>query len=52
LSVRALEIRSIERSDPEQGISYQTLAKVVPSIMKSKYFCVKPKVSLENKVYP
>jgi hypothetical protein len=51
LSVGVLEIRSIENFDPKQGISYQTFAKVVPSIMKSKDFSVKPKVSLEDKVY-
>jgi hypothetical protein len=47
-----LKIRSIEKSDLEQGISYQIVAKVVPLVVKSKYFCVRPEVSLEDKVYP
>ncbi len=52
LSVRVLEIRSIEETNLEQGTLYQTTAKVVPSTMKSKNFYVRPKVSLEDKVYP
>ncbi len=52
LNVGVLEIRSIEKFDPQQWISYETIAKVMPSIVKSKDFCVKPKVSLKDKVYP
>ncbi len=52
LNVRALKIRSIEKFYLEQGISYQIVTKVVPSIVKSKYFCVRPKVSLDDEVYP
>jgi hypothetical protein len=51
-NVGVLKIRSTEKFDLEQGISYQIVAKVVPSIVKSKKFCVRPKVSLEDKVYP
>jgi len=46
------KIRSIEESDIEQGTSDQIIVEVVPSTVKSEDFCVKPKVSLENKVYP
>jgi len=50
LNVGMLEIRSIEESNPKQGTSYQTTTKVVPSTMKSENFCVKLKVSLEDKL--
>ncbi len=46
------EIKNIEEFDPKQGTSDQIVAEVVPSIMKSKDFSIKPKVSLEDKVYP
>jgi hypothetical protein len=46
------KIKSNEEFDLEQGTSYPTIAKVVPSIMKSKYLFFRPKVSLEDKVYP
>ncbi len=51
LSVGMLNISSIEESNQEQRIEYQITTKVVPSIMRSKDFCVKPEVSLEDKVY-
>ncbi len=51
LSVGVLEIKGIEEFDPKQRISNQTVAKIVPSIVKSKGFCVRLSVSLENKVY-
>jgi hypothetical protein len=44
--------RSTKESDPKQGTSNQIVAKVVPSTVKSKDFCVKPEVSLEDNVYP
>jgi hypothetical protein len=47
-----LKIKSIKKSDPEQRISYQIVAEVMSSIMKSKDFCVRLEVSLEDKVYP
>jgi len=46
-----LKIRSIEEFDPQQGTSNQTITKMVPSIVKLEDFCVKPDVSLEDKVY-
>ncbi len=45
-----LKIRSIEESDPQQGTSNQTITKMVPSTVKLEDFCVKPDVSLEDKV--
>jgi hypothetical protein len=51
MSVTVLKINSIEEFDPEQGIEDQTTTKEVPSIVRSKDFCVKPEVSLEDKVY-
>ncbi len=52
LNVGMSEIRSTEEFDPKQGTSNQTTIKLVLSIMKSEDFCVKPNVSLEDKVYP
>jgi hypothetical protein len=52
LSVRVSKIKSTEKSNLEQKTSNQTVAKLVPSIVKSENFCVKLEVSLENKVYP
>jgi hypothetical protein len=52
LSVEVPKIESIKESDSKQRTLDQTSTKVVPSTMKSKEFCVRPKVSLENKVYP
>ncbi len=52
LNVGVSEIRSTKESDPEQKTLDQTTTKMVLSIVKLKDFCVKPKVSLEDKVYP
>jgi hypothetical protein len=45
-----LEIKSTKESNPKQRTSNQTPTKVEPSTLKSKDYCVKPEVSLENKV--
>ncbi len=47
-----LEIISTKESYLEQGTSYQTAAKVLPSMVNLEVFCVKPKVSSKDKVYP
>jgi hypothetical protein len=52
LNVKMSKIKSTEESNPKQGTLDQIVVKVVPSIVKSEDFCVKPKVSLEDKVYP
>jgi hypothetical protein len=52
LGVRVSEIRSTKEFDPKQKTLDQIATKVVLSIVKSKDVCVKPKVSLEDKVYP
>jgi len=52
LSVGVSKIRSIEESISKQRTSNQIATKVVPSTMKLEDFYVKPKVSLEDKVYP
>jgi hypothetical protein len=52
LSVGVSEIKSIKESYLKQGTSYQIIAKVMLLTLNSKNFCVKPKVSLEDKVYP
>jgi hypothetical protein len=52
LNVGISEIRSIEESNSKRRTSNQTTIKVVPSIVKSKDFCVRPEVSSEDKVYP
>ncbi len=46
------ETKSTKESYLEKGTTYQTIAKVVPSTMNSEDFCVKPKVSSKDKVYP
>jgi hypothetical protein len=46
------KIRSTKEFDLEQTTLDQTITKVMPSTVKSKDFCVKLKVSLEDKVYP
>jgi hypothetical protein len=46
-----LKIRNTKGFGPKLRTLNQTFAKVVPSIIKSKKFCVKLKVSLEEKVY-
>jgi hypothetical protein len=51
LSARILKIRSTKKYDSKQRTSNQTTTEVVLSIVKSKDFCVKSKVSLEDKVY-
>jgi hypothetical protein len=51
LSVRVLKIKNTKEFDSKQRTSNQTTIEVVPSIMKSEVFCVRPKVSLEDKVY-
>jgi hypothetical protein len=47
-----LEVRSTEESNPKQGTLDIIAIEVVLSTMKSEYFCVRPEVSLEDKVYP
>jgi len=51
LSVRVLEIISIEEFDPKQRTLDHRVVEVVPSIIELKDFYVKPKIPLENKVY-
>ncbi len=51
LNVGVLEIKITKEFYSKQRTSNQTTTKVVPLIMKSKDFCVRPKVSLEDKVY-
>ncbi len=51
LRVGVLKIRSTKEFDPKQGTLDQTIIEMVPPIMKSKDFCVKLEVSLEDKVY-
>jgi len=52
LNVGVSEIRSTKESNPKQKTLDQTTTEMVLSIVKLKDFCVKPKVSLEDKVYP
>ncbi len=52
LNIEVSKIRISEKSELEQGTSYQRTTKVVPSITKLEDFHVKPKISLEDKVYP
>jgi hypothetical protein len=51
LSVGVSEIKSTKEFDSKQRTSNQITTQVVFSIVKSKDFCVRPKVSLEDKVY-
>jgi hypothetical protein len=46
------KIKNIQEFDPKQGTLEPIVAEVVPSTVKSKDFCVKLEVSLEDKVYP
>jgi hypothetical protein len=41
LSVGMSKIRSIKEFDPEYRTLYQIAIEMVPSTMKSEYFCVK-----------
>jgi hypothetical protein len=50
-SVGVWEIRSIQEYDQKQRTLDQTIQEVMLSTMKSKDFCVRPEVSLEDKVY-
>jgi hypothetical protein len=50
-SVGASEIRNIQEYDQKQRTLDQTTKEVMLSTMKSKNFCVRPEVSVENKVY-
>ncbi len=52
LSVGMPKIKSIKESDLKQRKSNQTTTELEPSTVKSKDFCVRPEVSLEEKVYP
>jgi hypothetical protein len=52
LNVGVSKIISTKESDPEQKTLGQTTTEMVLSIVKLEDFCVKPKVSLEDKVYP
>jgi hypothetical protein len=51
LNVGVSKIRSIIKSNLKPGTSNQTTTKVVPLIVKLEDFCVRPKVSLKDKVY-
>jgi hypothetical protein len=51
LNVGVSEIRSTKESDLKQKTLDQTTTEMVLSIVKLEDFCVKPKVSLEDKVY-
>jgi hypothetical protein len=50
-SVGVSKIRSIQEYDQKQRTLDQTTKEVMLSTMKSKDFCVRPEVSLEDKVY-
>jgi hypothetical protein len=50
-SVGVSKIRSIQEYDQKQRTLDQTIQEVMLSTMKSKDFCVRPEVSLEDKVY-
>jgi len=52
LNVGVLEIRSTKESNLEQGTSNQLIVEVMSSTMRLEEFCVRLKVSLEDKVYP
>jgi len=51
LNVRISKIRNTKKSNSKQRMLNQIVIEVVPSIVKSKDICVKPKVSLEDKVH-
>jgi hypothetical protein len=52
LSIRMSKIKTNEKSDPKQKTIDQGEAKVVLLPIKPKDFYVRPKISLEDKVYP
>ncbi len=52
LSIGMLEVRFSGKSDLEQETLYQGAEEVVFSITNTTEFHVRPKISLENKVYP
>jgi len=52
LSVGVLEIRTIGEFDPKRRTSHETTMQLEPSTLKLKDVCVRPVVSLEDKVYP
>jgi len=51
LNIKMLEIKTNGKSNPKQGTSYQGITKLGPSTTKSEDFYVRPKISLEDKVY-
>jgi len=51
LNIGVLEIKINGESNPKQGTSNQGATKVAPSTTKSEDFYVRPKISLEDKVY-
>ncbi len=51
LNVGVSKIRSTKKFDPKWGTSNQIATKMEPSTVKSKDFCIRLEVSLENKVY-
>jgi hypothetical protein len=51
LNVGVSKFKSTEESDPKQGTLNHIVVEMVPSTIKSKDFYVRPKISLEDKVY-
>jgi hypothetical protein len=51
LNVGVLEIRTNGESNIKRRTSNQIATKLEPSTVKSKDVCVRPKVSLKDKVY-
>jgi len=51
LNVGVSKIRSIKETNLEQRILDEIVVELVPLTIKSEDFCVKLKVSLEDKVY-
>ncbi len=52
LSIRVSKIKTNEKFDPKQETLDQGIAEVVLLTIKPKDFYVRPKISLEDKVYP
>ncbi len=52
LSVRVSKIIINGKCEPQWGITNQGRAKVVASTTKTTKFNVRPKISMENKIYP
>ncbi len=52
LNVGVLKIRNIGEFNLERRTSDQIVMELEPLIVKSKDVCVKPQVSLKDKVYP